>query len=131
MGSAQFKITYGTVWLGGSRFRITYEAVWLRSLWRLRANVTITDLEEDRFVFGFDKKHERNAIIRGGPWLYNKQLLLVLEEMDDILQPLRIPLLFEEFWIQLKGLSMCYMTREMGKFIENLVGEYVVACMSK
>ncbi|KAB2602170.1 hypothetical protein D8674_003175 [Pyrus ussuriensis x Pyrus communis] len=51
--------------------------------------------------------------------------------MDDILQPLRIPLLFEEFWIQLKGLSMCYMTREMGKFIENLVGEYVVAYQSR
>ena len=38
-------------------------------------------MEEDKFAFGFNTKHERSMIICGSPWLYNKQSMLVLEEV--------------------------------------------------
>lgn len=93
----------------------------MRSLWRPKANVLIVKLKADIFAFGFNTKQERTMIHRGGPWLYNKQSLLVLEEADDIAHPTRMKLSFQEFWIQIKGLPLCYMTRQMGKLIGNIL----------
>ncbi|XP_050117698.1 uncharacterized protein LOC126595448 [Malus sylvestris] len=88
----------------------------MRNLWHPKANVVVTDLEDDRFAFGFNSMQECNTILRGGPWLYNKQYLLVLGEANNLAYPTQIPLHFQEFWVQFKGLPLCYMTRPMGKF---------------
>lgn len=103
----------------------------MRSLWRPKANILIVELEDDRFAFGFNTKQERTTIQRGGPWLYNKQSLLVLEETDDITHPTRMNLSFQEFWVQIKALPICYMTRQMGKLIGNILGEYVLTDQSR
>ena len=103
----------------------------MRYLWRPKANVVVTDLEDNRFAFGFKSLQERNTIVRGGPWLYNKQNLLVLGEVDNLAFPARVPLFFQEFWIQFKGIPLCYMTRPMGQFLGNLLGESVVTDQSR
>lgn len=56
----------------------------MRNLWRPKANVLIFDLEDDLFVFGFNNLYERTSILRGGPWLFNKQYLLILVEADSM-----------------------------------------------
>lgn len=43
------------------------------NLWRLKVHVLIFDLEHDRFTFRFNSLSERTTILRGGPWLFNKQ----------------------------------------------------------
>ncbi|KAM1305899.1 hypothetical protein ACFX2H_008354 [Malus domestica] len=103
----------------------------MRNLWRPKANVVVTDLEDNRFAFGFNSIHERKTILSEGPWLYNKQYLLVLGEADKLAHLARIPLFFQEFWVQFKGLPLCYMTRSMGKFLGNILGEYVITDQSR
>ncbi|KAM1125338.1 hypothetical protein ACFX2I_040670 [Malus domestica] len=87
--------------------------------------------EDDRFAFGFHTQQERTMFQRGGLWLCNKQSLLVLEEADDITHPTRVNLSSQEFWVQIKGLRICYMTRQMGKLIGNILGEYVLTYQSR
>lgn len=59
----------------------------IRNLWRPKDNVLIFDLEDDRFTFGFNNLYERTSILRGGPWLFNKQFLLLLTEADIMAHP--------------------------------------------
>lgn len=55
--------------------------------------MVIVDLEDDRFVFGFNTKQEW-TMIQEGQWLYNKQFLLVMEDTDDVTHPTKVPLSF-------------------------------------
>ncbi|XP_048439353.1 uncharacterized protein At4g02000-like [Pyrus x bretschneideri] len=98
----------------------------MRNLWRPKATVVVTDLEDNRFTFGFNSMQERTTILHRGPWLYNKQYLLLLGEADTLAYPAQIPLHIQEFWVQFKGLPLCYMTRHMGEFLGNILGEYIL-----
>lgn len=52
-------------------------------------------------------------VLKGSPWLYDGALLGLAK--DDILVHLaRIVLHDQEFWIQVKGLPLAYMTQHMG-----------------
>lgn len=53
-----------------------------------------------------------------GPWLYDGALV-VLAEVNELVNPVSILLTSQEFWIQVKGLPLPYMTRHMGQFIGN------------
>lgn len=78
---------------------------------RPKTNVLIFKQENDRFAFGFNSRQERSMVQRGGPWLYNKQTLLVLEEANDVTRTPTFLLKFQEFWVQIKGLPFCHMMR--------------------
>lgn len=95
------------------------------NLWRPKAKVTIVELEDGLFSFGFDSIRERTMIKKRGPWLYDGALV-VLAEAKDFVKPAVIPLITQEFWIQVKGLPLPYMTRHMGQFIGNQIGHHVL-----
>lgn len=50
----------------------------------------------------------------------------MLAEADNLVNPASIPLVSQEFWVQVKGLPMAYMTRRMGQFIGNQIGDHVL-----
>ncbi|CAL9007304.1 unnamed protein product [Prunus brigantina] len=102
----------------------------LVSLWRPKAQVQIIDMEENRFVFSFQTKGARDTILRGGPWTFNHSLL-IMAAADGLLDPLTLPLRYQEFWVQVKGLPLVFMTRAMGKLIGDTLGNYVVADQSR
>lgn len=102
----------------------------MQFLWRPKARVTIVELAQNLFSFGFDSARDRSVIHRGGPCLFDGSLL-VLAEADDLTQPNKIPLRLQELWVQLKGIPPPYMTRQKGQFIGNQLGEYVVADQSR
>lgn len=91
----------------------------MRNLWCPKANVLIFDLEDDGFAFGFNNLYEQTSILRGGPWLFNKEFLLLLTEVGNMAHPTRVPLYYQEFWVQVKGLPFSYMTRQMGEVLCN------------
>lgn len=98
----------------------------MQTLWYPKAQVLIFDLEDDCFAFGFNSQAERTTILRGGPWLFNKQFMLVLGEADNMTYLTRVLLVHQDFWVQVKGLPFCYITRQMGKFLGNTLGNYVL-----
>lgn len=66
------------------------------NLWRPKARVTIVEMDDGLFSFGFDNIHERSLVQKGGPWLFDGALL-VLAEADNMAHPASIPLNSQEF----------------------------------
>ena len=100
------------------------------NIWRPKTRVTIVELEGGLFSFGFDSRRERALVQKGGPWLYDGALL-VLAEADNLAHPASIPLLTQEFWVQVKGLPLPYMTRHIGQFIGNQIGTHILTDQSR
>lgn len=98
--------------------------------WSPKAKVTIVDLDDNLFSFSFDNNQERAMVLKGGPWLYDGALL-VMAEADTLAHPVRITLHDQEFWIQVKGLPLAYMTQHIGQFIGNQIGEHVLTDQSR
>ena len=65
------------------------------NLWRPKTRVTIVELEDGLFSFGFDSRRERTMVQKGGPWLYDGALL-VLEEANSLVHPASIQLVNQE-----------------------------------
>lgn len=74
------------------------------------------EMDDGLFSFGFENIREHSLVQKGGPWLYDGALL-VMAEADSLAYPASIPLKFQEFWIQVKGLPLAYMTRHMGQLL--------------
>ena len=97
----------------------------MHNIWRPKARVTIVALEDGLFSFSFDNAHERSMVQKGRPWLFDGTLL-VLAEADNLAHPSRILLNKQEFWIQVKGLPLAYLTRHIGQFIGNHIGVHIL-----
>ncbi|KAM1482937.1 hypothetical protein ACFXTO_035182 [Malus domestica] len=69
-------------------------------------------------------------ILKGEPWLYDGALL-VLGEADTLAHPSWIALNTKEFWIEIKGLPLAYMTRHIGQFIGYQISEHVLNDQSR
>ncbi|ONI16547.1 hypothetical protein PRUPE_3G105700 [Prunus persica] len=76
-------------------------------------------LGDNLFLFFFPTQEELLQILSGGPWTFNC-FLLGLAVADD-----------QEFWVQIKGLLLVFMTRVMGKHIGEALSEYVVSDQNK
>ncbi|BFG35625.1 hypothetical protein CerSpe_218990 [Prunus speciosa] len=50
---------------------------------------------------------------------------------DGVVNPYKLLLTKQEFWIQVKRLPLAFMTRKMGSVIGNALGEYIVTKYSK
>lgn len=101
----------------------------LRRLWRPKAEVSISDGVDGRFIFAFNSPEERARVVNGGPWLFD-HCLLALAAADLVSNPARLPLIRQEFWVQVKGLPLVYMTRETAKLIGDALGTFVVGDQS-
>lgn len=78
----------------------------------------IIKLEDDKFVFSFHNKTFNHS-------------LLELATTDRLLDPISISFQRQEFWVQVKGLPLVFMTRAMGKLIGEVLGTYVVTDQSR
>lgn len=88
------------------------------NLWSPKARVTIVEMDDGLFSFGFENIREHSLVQKGGPWLYDGALLVMAEaEADNLAYLASIPLKFLGFWIQVKGLPLAYMTRHMGQLL--------------
>lgn len=102
----------------------------IMQLWRPRAKVMIVDLDDHLFSFVFENKSERAMVFKGSPWLYDGALL-ILAETDTLANHNKIPFYAQEFWVQIRGLPLAYMTRHMGQFIGNQLGEPILTDQSR
>ncbi|VVA40623.1 PREDICTED: At4g02000, partial [Prunus dulcis] len=98
----------------------------MTALWPPKVKVLASQLEENLFMFSFPTNKERSRILSGGPWSFNR-FILVLAVADDIVQPYKILLVKQKFWVQIKGLPLVYMTKDIGKQIGEALGGYAVS----
>jgi len=75
-------------------------------------------------LFQFSHKLDIEKFLRGGPWFFNKHLM-VLGAMEDGESPEQVPLNTVPFWIQVYNLPVGYMAETVGRNVGNYVGEFL------
>ncbi|KAK4397412.1 hypothetical protein Sango_1577800 [Sesamum angolense] len=100
--------------------------------WRLstRSWMDLKPLEENHFLLKFNHIVDRNRVLEGCPWSFEKNLL-VLNTVDMNENPQQVNLDWAAFHIHVHGLPLSKMSKEMAQFIGNHVGRFVDVDMNR
>ncbi|XVF84584.1 hypothetical protein PTKIN_Ptkin17bG0048800 [Pterospermum kingtungense] len=94
----------------------------LAKAWRLKSTLTITEFREKVFVFQFEDAIEKDRVLLGQPWTFNKSLL-VLNDFDSSMFPEKVNMDWCPFWVQVHGLPLDLMNEKFGIVIGETIGE--------
>lgn len=72
----------------------------LLHIWSLKEGVVIRSMGVNLFLFQFFHWKDREKILQGRPWCF-KNKLLVLQEIEEEVQPSNLNLNFSPFWVRL------------------------------
>lgn len=89
-------------------------------VWKTMKEVKIEELGENIFIFQFGSKAEKRKVFAGGPWHFDK-VLIVLTEPAGIGELKRQDFIHVSFWVQILNVPiMCMNTetiKELGEAI--------------
>jgi hypothetical protein len=90
-------------------------------LWRTDHGFTIRDMNENRLVFVFEDEVDRERVMMGEPWAYDKYLIILQRiEKEDAIEDV----VFREtsLWVQLHGLPIRRMNPEVANTLISSLG---------
>ncbi|KAL5760460.1 hypothetical protein ACOSP7_018973 [Xanthoceras sorbifolium] len=113
----------GKIWTNKQVNREAFRAT-NPKIWRTKHEVQVEVLQENIFVFHFRNYEDRQRVLSGGPWSFDRGLL-VLEEPEGAGNIQNMAFKKAEFWIQVYNAPLVCMNKEIGSFLENKIGEPV------
>ncbi|XP_023892297.1 uncharacterized protein LOC112004301 [Quercus suber] len=99
-------------------------------LWRATKGFKIQKIGDHEILFSFDTKEEVDRILSSAPWSFDKHLVAMQRyDHDSPLEDLK----FERtnFWVQVHGLPLKYMTIAAAEKICGVVGEVITQSEQK
>lgn len=96
----------------------------MAGIWRPGKGVFIKDIGQGRYIFQFFHAIDLKRIVDGGPWSFNN-IPLILHQLKKGEFPLRVPLDWLPFWIQIHDLPAGYITENIGKQLGNFIGRFL------
>jgi hypothetical protein len=93
-----------------------------KPLWRTDHGFTVRDLNDNRLVFVFEDEANRERVMMGEPWAYDKHLVILKRiEEDEAIEEVE----FREtsFWVQLHGLPVRRMNYEVATAFGSSLGK--------
>lgn len=96
----------------------------MADIWRPAMGITIKDLKPGVFLFQFYHIDDLQWVVNGGPWSFDNALL-VLNTIKQGEDPIKVPLLFVDFWIQIYDLPVGFMSEAVGKQLGNFFGSFI------
>ncbi|KAL5808000.1 hypothetical protein ACOSQ3_028691 [Xanthoceras sorbifolium] len=91
-------------------------------IWKTTKKVEVEAIGMNIFAFRFKCDWDRKRILEGGPWCFDKNLL-ILCEAKGIGKIYESDFQFSPMWIQLHNLPLACMSREVGLFLGEMIGE--------
>ncbi|TXG47986.1 hypothetical protein EZV62_027280 [Acer yangbiense] len=88
-------------------------------VWQTTLGVEV--VQDNTFLFYFHNQGDRFRIFSGGPWSFDNSLL-VLEKPLGLGDVASLAFNRVDFWIQIPNALLLCMTKEMGEFIGQLIG---------
>ena len=85
-----------------------------RPLWRAEKGFVIKDLGDNKASITFQDNVDLEHVITNGPWSYDK-FLVVLQRVEDDTPLASMSLNMAVFWVQIHGLPLQCMKREIGQ----------------
>ncbi|MBA0603910.1 hypothetical protein Gorai_008537 [Gossypium raimondii] len=93
----------------------------MANLWHPVYGVQIRDLGDKRYLFQFYHNLDMERVLKGLPWTFNNHLLL-LNKLGRGEDPLKVPLIFTPFWVQIHhvpiGLFFEKLAVQLGNFLD-------------
>ncbi|KAL5823688.1 hypothetical protein ACOSQ4_021588 [Xanthoceras sorbifolium] len=93
----------------------------LPKIWRTTQEVEIEVLRDNIFEFHFKNRLDRRRVLNGGPWSFDRSLL-VLEEPRAAGKLSSLAFNRVEFWVQIHNVPMMCMTLKIGQFLGDQIG---------
>ncbi|TXG57331.1 hypothetical protein EZV62_018644 [Acer yangbiense] len=92
-------------------------------IWKIKQGVDIEVVGENIFSFTFRCGEDRRQVLQGGPWRFDKALLVLAEPRGkwDIRE---ISFTKVAFWVQIHNVPLICMTKEIGIFLGRMIGEF-------
>jgi hypothetical protein len=104
--------------------RLQWMKVAMGGVWSPVRGVTIKQAETGIFVFQFHHHLDLKKVLKGGPWFYNKHML-ILGSMAEANVPSQVPLYTVPFWVQVHNIPVGSMSEKNGKQIAASLGEFL------
>ncbi|KAL0443865.1 UNVERIFIED_CONTAM: hypothetical protein Slati_2109200 [Sesamum latifolium] len=86
--------------------------------------MSVRRLNEERFTFQFNHKIDFNRTLEGGPWIFDKQLI-ILNKLDGNQNPCEVDLNKCVFIVFIHDLPYEQRSQAMAQYIGNSIGEMV------
>ncbi|KAL5806377.1 hypothetical protein ACOSQ4_029110 [Xanthoceras sorbifolium] len=85
----------------------------ISTIWRTTKRVDVESIGMNSFVFRFKCQWDRKRVLEGGPWSFDKHLL-ILQEVDGTSRVSNIEFRYVSFWIQFHNLPLSCLNKERG-----------------
>lgn len=93
-------------------------------LWGGDKGVTISDVEDNRFLVRFLCEEDLKRILDREPWEFDKSLI-VMGRVQDTDSVTDVDMSTSKFWVQAHSIPFRYQTPEVATNIGGLVGDFV------
>lgn len=97
----------------------------LADVWKPAMGITIKELESSTYLFQFYHVEDLQWVMNGGPWSFDN-IMLVLATIPQGENPVKVPLVFVNIWIQIYELPFGFMNETVGKQLGNFFGEFIM-----
>jgi 14-3-3 protein epsilon len=110
--------------LGDRSIHVNSMKVTMADIWRPVKGVKIKEATTGLFLFQFAHELDMEAVLQGGPWSFNNQMLII-ERVQLGVQIENIPLYHVDFGVQVHNLPTGLMAERVGKTLANYIGSFV------
>ncbi|XP_041017882.1 uncharacterized protein LOC121260096 [Juglans microcarpa x Juglans regia] len=100
-------------------FRVT-----MSQIWKLEGWVIFKELGEQCFLIEFQKLIDKDRVLSGCPWFFDRHRLTMME-VDETISIHALQFRFEPFWVQLHNLPLATMTEEFGQQFAGSIGHVI------
>ncbi|KAL5741628.1 hypothetical protein ACOSP7_028360 [Xanthoceras sorbifolium] len=90
-------------------------------IWRTTQTFIMDNVKENVFVFQFQNQADKRRVLTGGPWSFDKCLIVLEEPLGDG-KFLEMGFNNVQFWVQLYNVPLVCMTKEIGWALGNKIG---------
>jgi interleukin-1 receptor-associated kinase 1 len=91
--------------------------------WRLKNSVEVQELQKNLFLFRFSTKKDLEAVLRNGPWSFDRNLL-ILHRVSGEEQPSDLHMHNVSFWVRVYDLPLKLRSEAMAKKVGNIMGVF-------
>ncbi|XP_042979843.1 uncharacterized protein LOC122310019 [Carya illinoinensis] len=96
----------------------------MSQIWRLEGWVRFKDLNEQCFLIEFQSKKDKEKILSGRPWCFDRNLL-TLQEVDESMSINAVNFQYEPFWVQCYNVPLAAMNEKIGEKIGKCLGHVI------
>ncbi|XP_042950139.1 uncharacterized protein LOC122282255 [Carya illinoinensis] len=96
----------------------------IAQVWRLEGWVRFKDLNDQCFLIEFQKVQDKEKVLSGRPWCFDRNLL-TLQEVDAKTSINATQFRFEPFWVQCHNLPLAAMNEDIGEKLGNCIGHVI------